>query len=73
LAALVIMNPRRTFTAARSYVSARQETSIGGTDWGLLQGRITISSTFLRAVLFYVLLQEIKKLCLRGIPSGAVK
>ena len=48
--------------------NARQETSIGGTDWGMLQAGITIS--IIPCVLFYLLLQ---KYYVSGFTSGAVK
>ena len=48
--------------------SLRQETSIGGTDWGLLQAGITIS--IFPCVLFYLLLQ---KYYVSGFTSGALK
>ena len=48
--------------------SLRQETSIGGTDWGMLQAGITIS--IIPCVLFYLLLQ---KYYVSGFTSGAVK
>jgi multiple sugar transport system permease protein len=68
LAALVIMNRGVTFTLPLVLAAARQETSIGGTDWGLLQAGITIS--IIPCVLFYVLLQ---KYYVSGFLSGAVK
>ena len=68
LAALVIMNRGATFTLPLVLATARQETSIGGTDWGLLQAGITIS--IIPCVLFYVLLQ---KYYVSGFLSGAVK
>ncbi len=48
--------------------AARQETSIGGTDWGLLQAGVTIA--VIPCILFYVLLQ---KYYVSGFLSGAVK
>lgn len=68
LAALVIMNRGVTFTLPLVLAAARQETSIGGTDWGLLQAGITIS--IIPCILFYVLLQ---KYYVSGFLSGAVK
>ena len=56
LGALVIMNRGATFTLPLILANARQETSIGGTDWGMLQAGITIS--IIPCVLFYVLLQK---------------
>ena len=68
LAALVIMNRGIAFTLPLVLANARQETSIGGTDWGLLQSGITIS--IIPCILFYVLLQ---KYYVSGFLSGAVK
>ena len=68
LGALVIMNRGSTFTLPLILANARQETSIGGTDWGMLQAGITIS--IIPCVLFYVLLQ---KYYVSGFTSGAVK
>jgi multiple sugar transport system permease protein len=68
LAALVIMNRGTTFTLPLVLAAARQETSIGGTDWGMLQAGITIS--IIPCTLFYLLLQ---KYYVSGFLSGAVK
>jgi multiple sugar transport system permease protein len=68
LGALVIMNRGVTFTLPLVLANARQETSIGGTDWGLLQAGITIS--IIPCVLFYLLLQ---RYYVSGFTSGAVK
>jgi multiple sugar transport system permease protein len=68
LAALVIMNRGSTFTLPLVLAAARQETSIGGTDWGMLQAGITVA--VIPCVLFYVLLQ---KYYVSGFLSGAVK
>lgn len=68
LAALVMMNCGIAFTLPLVLANARQETSIGGTDWGLLQAGITIS--IIPCVAFYVLLQ---KYYVSGFLSGAVK
>ena len=68
LAALVIMNRGVTFTLPLVLAAARQETSIGGTDWGLLQAGVTIA--VIPCILFYVLLQ---KYYVSGFLSGAVK
>jgi len=68
LAALVIMNRGSTFTLPLVLAAARQETSIGGTDWGMLQAGITIA--IVPCVLFYVLLQ---RYYVSGFLSGAVK
>ena len=68
LAALVIMNRGATFTLPLVLAAARQETSIGGTDWGMLQAGVTIS--IIPCVLFYLLLQ---KYYVSGFLSGVVK
>jgi multiple sugar transport system permease protein len=68
LGALVIMNKGTAFTLPLILSNARQETSIGGTDWGMLQAGITIS--IVPCVLFYLLLQ---KYYVSGFLSGAVK
>ena len=68
LGALVMMNRGNAFTLPLILANARQETSIGGTDWGMLQAGITIS--ILPCVAFYVLLQ---KYYVSGFLSGAVK
>jgi multiple sugar transport system permease protein len=68
LAALVVMNRGPVFTLPLVLAAARQETSIGGTDWGLLQAGVTVS--MVPCVLFYVLLQ---KYYVSGFLSGVVK
>jgi multiple sugar transport system permease protein len=68
LGALVIMNKDQTFTLPLILAAARQQTILGGTDWGMLQAGITIS--IIPCVLFYVLLQ---KYYVAGFLSGAVK
>jgi multiple sugar transport system permease protein len=68
LGALVMMNRGTTFTVPLILANARQATSIGGTDWGLLQAGITIS--VIPCVLFYLLLQ---KYYVSGFTAGAVK
>jgi multiple sugar transport system permease protein len=68
LAALVIMNRGARFTLPLVLAAARQETSIGGTDWGLLQAGVTVS--IIPCVLFYLLLQ---KYYVSGFLSGVVK
>jgi multiple sugar transport system permease protein len=68
LGALVIMNRDTSFTLPLVLANARQETSIGGTDWGMLQAGITVS--IIPCVLFYVFLQ---KYYVSGFTSGAVK
>jgi multiple sugar transport system permease protein len=68
LGALVMMNRGTTFTLPLILANARQETSIGGTDWGMLQAGITIS--IIPCMAFYLLLQ---KYYVAGFLSGAVK
>jgi multiple sugar transport system permease protein len=68
LAALVIMNKDTTFTLPLILAAARQQTSIGGTDWGMLQAGITIS--IIPCIAFYLLLQ---KYYVSGFLAGAVK
>ncbi|WP_353645310.1 carbohydrate ABC transporter permease [Mesorhizobium sp. WSM2239] len=68
LAALVIMNKDSSFTLPLILAAARQQTSIGGTDWGMLQAGITIS--IIPCMAFYLLLQ---KYYMAGLLSGAVK
>ncbi|GLS29145.1 multiple sugar transport system permease protein [Mesorhizobium albiziae] len=68
LAALVIMNKDSSFTLPLILAAARQQTSIGGTDWGMLQAGITIS--IIPCMAFYLLLQ---KYYMAGFLNGAVK
>lgn len=68
LGALVMMNKSSSFTLPLVLSNARQETSIGGTDWGMLQAGITIS--VIPCIAFYLLLQ---RHYVSGLLSGAVK
>lgn len=68
LGALVIMSKGDSFTLPVILTAARQETILGGTDWGMLQAGILIS--IVPCVLFYVLLQ---RYYVSGLLSGAVK
>jgi len=68
LAALVIMNKDLSFTLPLILAASRQQTSIGGTDWGMLQAGITIS--IIPCMAFYLLLQ---KYYVSGFLNGAVK
>lgn len=68
LAALVIMNTDSSFTLPLILAAARQQTSIGGTDWGMLQAGITIS--IVPCMAFYLLLQ---RYYVSGFLSGAIK
>jgi multiple sugar transport system permease protein len=68
LGALVLLSRDNSFTLPVILAAARQQTILGGTDWGMLQAGITIS--ILPCILFYVLLQ---KYYVSGLLSGAVK
>lgn len=68
LGALVIMSKGDAFTLPVILTAARQQTILGGTDWGMLQGGILIS--IIPCVLFYLLLQ---RYYVSGLLSGAVK
>jgi multiple sugar transport system permease protein len=68
LGALVLMSRGASFTLPLILAAARTETSLGGTDWGMLQAGITIS--IIPCVLVYLLLQ---RHYVAGLMSGAVK
>lgn len=68
LGALVMMNKQDTFTLPLILAAARTETSLGGTDWGMLQAGVTIS--VIPCVGIYLLLQ---KYYVSGLLAGAVK
>jgi multiple sugar transport system permease protein len=68
LAALVVMNKDSAFTLPLVLAAARQQTSIGGTDWGMLQAGVTIS--IIPCMAFYLLLQ---KYYVSGFLNGAIK
>jgi len=68
LGALVMMNRGSSFTLPLVLWTNRATTSLGGTDWGVLQAGVTIS--ILPCVLFYLLLQ---RYYVAGLTSGAVK
>lgn len=68
LGALVMMNENPRFTLPLILASARTETSLGGTDWGMLQAGITIS--IVPCVAVYLLLQ---RYFVTGFLAGAVK
>ncbi|HKQ01210.1 MAG TPA: carbohydrate ABC transporter permease [Actinomycetes bacterium] len=68
LGALVIMSKGSSFTLPLILAAARTETSLGGTDWGMLQAGITIS--VIPCVLVYLLLQ---RYYVSGLMTGAVK
>jgi multiple sugar transport system permease protein len=68
LGSLVINSKESAFTLPVILAAARTQTSLGGTDWGMLQAGITIS--IIPCILVYVLLQ---KYYVSGLLSGAVK
>jgi multiple sugar transport system permease protein len=68
LGALVLMSKGARFTLPLILAAARTETSLGGTDWGMLQAGITIS--IIPCVLVYLLLQ---RYYVSGLMTGAVK
>ena len=68
LGALVLMSKGSSFTLPLILAAARTETSLGGTDWGMLQAGITIS--IVPCVLVYLLLQ---RHYVSGLMTGAVK
>ncbi|MDQ7907504.1 carbohydrate ABC transporter permease [Phytohabitans sp. ZYX-F-186] len=68
LGALVMMSKGSKFTLPLILAAARTETSLGGTDWGMLQAGITIS--IIPCVLVYLLLQ---RYYVSGLMSGATK
>ncbi len=68
LGALVMMSKSSSFTLPVILAAARTETSLGGTDWGMLQAGVTIS--IIPCVGVYLLLQ---RYYVSGLLSGAVK
>jgi multiple sugar transport system permease protein len=68
LGALVLLSRASTFTLPLILASARAETSLGGTDWGMLQAGITIA--MIPCIGIYLLLQ---RYYVAGFTSGAVK
>lgn len=68
LGALVMMSKGSSFTLPLVLAAARTETSLGGTDWGMLQAGVTIS--IVPCVFVYLLLQ---RYYVSGLMSGAVK
>ena len=68
LGALVLLSRASTFTLPLILASARAETSLGGTDWGMLQAGITIA--MIPCIGIYLLLQ---KYYVSGFTSGALK
>jgi multiple sugar transport system permease protein len=68
LGAIVMMSKDSAFTLPVILAAARTETSLGGTDWGMLQAGVVIS--IIPCVLVYLLLQ---KYYVSGLMTGAVK
>jgi multiple sugar transport system permease protein len=68
LGALVLLSRASTFTLPLILASARAETSLGGTDWGMLQAGITIA--MIPCIAIYLLLQ---RYYVSGLLTGAVK
>jgi multiple sugar transport system permease protein len=68
LGALVLLNRASTFTLPLILATARAETSLGGTDWGMLQAGITVA--MIPCIGIYLLLQ---KYYVSGFTSGALK
>src|SRR4029453_5922403 len=68
LGALVMMNRGASFTLPLVLAANLTATSLGGTDWGILQAGVTIS--IVPCVLFYLLLQ---RYYVSGLTQGAVK
>jgi len=68
LGALVLLSRASTFTLPLILAQARAETSLGGTDWGMLQAGITIA--MIPCIGIYLLLQ---RYYVAGFTSGAVK
>jgi multiple sugar transport system permease protein len=68
LGAIVMMSKDSAFTLPVILATARTETSLGGTDWGMLQAGVTIS--IIPCILVYLLLQ---RYYVSGLLTGAVK
>jgi multiple sugar transport system permease protein len=68
LGSLVMMSRESSFTLPVILAAARSETSLGGTDWGLLQAGVTIS--MIPCIGVYLLLQ---KYYVSGLLTGSVK
>jgi multiple sugar transport system permease protein len=68
LGSLVMMSKESSFTLPVILAAARTETSLGGTDWGMLQAGVTIS--IIPCIGVYLLLQ---KYYVSGLLSGSVK
>ena len=68
LGSLVMMSKSSSFTLPVMLAIGRTETSLGGTDWGMLQAGVTIS--IIPCIAVYLLLQ---RYYVSGLLSGAVK
>lgn len=68
LGSLVLNSKESAFTLPVILAAARTQTSLGGTDWGMLQAGVTIS--IIPCIVIYLLLQ---KYYVSGLLSGAVK
>jgi multiple sugar transport system permease protein len=68
LGSLVMNSKASSFTLPVILATARTETSLGGTDWGMLQAGIVIS--IIPCILFYLLLQ---RYYVSGLTQGALK
>jgi multiple sugar transport system permease protein len=68
LGALVLLNRASGFTLPLILASARAETSLGGTDWGMLQAGIVVA--MIPCIGVYLLLQ---KYYVAGFTQGALK
>jgi multiple sugar transport system permease protein len=68
LGSLVMMSKSSSFTLPVMLAIGRTETSLGGTDWGMLQAGVTIS--IIPCIAMYLLLQ---RYYVSGLLSGAVK
>jgi len=68
LGSLVMNSKESAFTLPVILATARTETSLGGTDWGMLQSGVTIS--IVPCVVVYLLLQ---RYYVSGLLTGAVK
>ena len=68
LGALVMMSKSSSFTLPLIIATGRTETSLGGTDWGMLQAGITIA--MIPCIGIYLLLQ---KYYVSGFTQGALK
>jgi multiple sugar transport system permease protein len=68
LGALVMMNRDSSYTLPVILALSRTQTSLGGTDWGMLQAGVSIA--ILPCIAIYLLLQ---RYYVSGFLAGAVK